>query len=199
VLKVGIRKDTVPHLEKITMFAARVGASMLNFSHLLPTSVAVDDESALTTEERMIAEQEIAALAHIFKMSVGIDVGYYNIDPAPPCSPLAGRSGNVDYRGRLSLCCNLSGFRNAAAEEDVVADLNVESYDTAHARLQEVAELQLRRRAALIDELRKEEQPFDIFTASPCLLCLQSFSKIPWRDDVTAKRRALPVMSAVQR
>ena len=195
-LKVGIRRDTVPQLEEVAMFAARVGASTLNFSHLLPTSAAVDDKSALTLEERKIAEQEIAALSQIFKMRIGIDVGYYNIDPAAPCSPLAGKSCNVDYRGRLSLCCNLSGFRNAGAEEDVAADLNIESFASAHQRLQEIAHLQMRRRAAIIEEQKGENQPLDIFTGSPCLLCLQSFSKIPWRNEEVAKGRVLPVLTA---
>ena len=76
-----------------------------------------------------MVEEEVAILARIFKMNIGVDVGYYNIDEErAPCSPLAGTSMNVDYRGRLSLCCNLSGFRGAAEETDVVADLNVESF-----------------------------------------------------------------------
>ena len=41
---------------------------------------------------------------------------------------------NVDFRGRLSLCCNLSGYRGAAEELDVVADLNVESFDSAYSK-----------------------------------------------------------------
>ena len=68
-------------------------------------------------------------------MDIGIEVGYYNIDETrPPCAPLAGTSMNIDFRGRLSLCCNLSGFRGAAEESDVVADLNVESFASAYAR-----------------------------------------------------------------
>jgi hypothetical protein len=50
-------------------------------------------------------DQEIANLSRIFKMNIGIDVGYHNLDPAPPCAALAGVNCNVDYKGRLSLCC----------------------------------------------------------------------------------------------
>ena len=89
-----------------------MGAASLHFVHVMPTSSAVADDSALSLDEQRAAEQEIAILARIFKMKIGIDVGYYNIDEErPPCSPLAGTSMNIDYRGRLSLCCNLSGFR----------------------------------------------------------------------------------------
>jgi MoaA/NifB/PqqE/SkfB family radical SAM enzyme len=113
-VKVGIRRDTVADLERIALFAARMGAAGLSFGHFMPTSAAMADASALTLEERAAAEREIALLARIFKMPIGIDVGYYNTSLAPPCSALGGTSGNIDYQGRLSLCCNLSGFRHGS-------------------------------------------------------------------------------------
>src|SRR4030095_14453905 len=107
----------------------------------------VADDSALTLDEQHIVEQEIAILARIFKMDIGIDVGYYNIDDTrPPCAPLAGMSMNIDYRGRLSLCCNLSGFRGGTEEQDVIADLNVESFASAYEKFKTLATAQLQRR-----------------------------------------------------
>jgi len=83
-----------------------------------------------------MAEQEIALLARMLKMPIRLDVGYYNIDTSrPPCSPLAGVSCNIDYRGYLTLCCNLSGFRGAAGEADVAADLKTEDFTVAYPRL----------------------------------------------------------------
>jgi MoaA/NifB/PqqE/SkfB family radical SAM enzyme len=197
VLKIGIRRDTMDQLEQIAMFAARVGASVLSFSHLLPTSAQLDAQSALSLEERTTAEKEIATLAGIFRMKIGIDVGYYNIDTHAPCSPLKGTSCNIDYRGRLTLCCNLSGFRGATNDQDVAADLNVESFSAAHARLREIARQQMERRAQAIENFTLAGQQPDLFTGSPCLLCLQNFGKIPWREaSLPAKSagRSLPVM-----
>ena len=180
-MKIVIRRDLVDQLEQIALFAARMGAASLHFVHVMPTSNAVADDSALSLEEQRIAEQEIAILARIFKMDIGIDVGYYNIDATrPPCAPLAGMSMNVDYRGRLSLCCNLSGFRGAAEEQDVVADLNVESFASAYEKFMALAEAQLQRRNAALATLRAQAATPDIYTGSPCLFCLQSFNKIPW-------------------
>src|SRR5688572_6832636 len=157
VIKVSIRRDLLDQLEQIAIFAARMGAAALNFAHVMPTSSAVEDESALNLEERRVAEEEIALLARIFKMNVAIDVGYYNVDvDRPPCSPLAGTSLNVDYRGRLSLCCNLSGYRGAAEETDVVADLNVESFASAFAKFQEVASAQLKKRKDALSALDRK-------------------------------------------
>src|SRR6185369_12350379 len=180
-IKIVIRRDLVEQLERIAIFAARMGAAALNFVHVMPTSNGFENSLALNREEQRAAEEEIAILARIFKLKIGIDVGYYNIDvQRAPCAPLAGASMNVDYRGRLSLCCNLSGFRGAAAERDVVADLNVESFASALAKLRELADTQLQKRRAALAELRASGITPDLYAGSPCLFCLQTFGKIPW-------------------
>jgi MoaA/NifB/PqqE/SkfB family radical SAM enzyme len=178
-IKIVIRRDLVDQLEQIAIFAARMGAASLHFAHVMPTSDAVASTAALTLDEQRGVEQEIAILARIFKMNIGIDVGYYNIDDTrPPCAPLAGVSMNIDFRGRLSLCCNLSGFRGAEEESDVVADLNVESFGSAYEKFVALATEQLRKRNEALAMLKAP----DIFTGSPCLFCLQSFGKIPWHQ-----------------
>jgi hypothetical protein len=87
---------------------------------------------------------------------------------------------NIDYRGRLSLCCNLSGFRGASEEQDVVADLNVESFASAYEKFLALVALQLQRRKDALAMLRAQAITPDIYSGSPCLFCLQSFNKIPW-------------------
>lgn len=199
IVKLGLRRDTLPLLEQTALFAARMGAASMSLGHNLPTSGAADDELSLGPDDRVAAEQEIAVLASILKMRVTLEVGYSNLDPEPPCSALAGVSCNVDYRGRLSLCCNLSGYRGATGEHDVVADLNREDFAPAFARLQEVASAQLaRRREALAESARAGAGP-DIYLGSPCLFCLRSFGKIPWHaaGGAASVPRSLPVLQAV--
>jgi MoaA/NifB/PqqE/SkfB family radical SAM enzyme len=200
VFKVGIRRDTVPQLEQIALLAARLGAAALHFAHLLPTSAELENTSALTLEEQRHAEQEVGLLARILKMPVGMAVGYYDVDPDVPCSPLKGTSCNVDWRGRLTLCCNLAGYRNAGGEPDVVADLTRESFADGYARLRALAQAQVeRRRLALMAIAARGEEP-DLYAGSPCLFCLQSFGKIPWRhaqtgDAAEAAPRSLPILA----
>ncbi|MCA1578178.1 MAG: radical SAM protein [Acidobacteria bacterium] len=182
-IKIVVRRDLVDQLEQLAVFAARMGAAALNFVHVMPTSSGFENEFALTRDEQRAAEEEIAILARIFKMNIGIDVGYYNVDEQrAPCSPLAGKSMNVDYRGRLSLCCNLSGFRGAAAEPDVVADLNTESFASALVKLREIASTQLQKRKDALATLRANGTTPDLYVGSPCLFCLQSYGKIPWHN-----------------
>lgn len=197
-VKVGVRRDTLPQLEQIAVFAARMGAASLYFDHVMPTSTEVEDESALGLEERTQAEQEIASLARVFKMRIGIGVGYYYTEPSPPCSALAGVSFNVDYRGRLSLCCNLSDYRGAVGEGDVVADLNEEDFHSAYARLRRLADAQLERRREVLSALAGRGERADLYTGSPCLFCLKTFGKIPWKALTNGEtaRRSLPVATS---
>jgi MoaA/NifB/PqqE/SkfB family radical SAM enzyme len=199
VVKVGIRRDTFERLELIALFAARMGAAGLSFGHVMPTSTDVEDCSSLSLAERQRAELEIANLARIFKMKIGIDVGYANLDPRPPCSPLAGLSGNVDYQGRLSVCCNLSGFRGGVGEEDVAADLNEQDFATAYAALSQIQGNMLKTRERRLSSVL-DESAIDLYTASPCLLCLDTFGKLPWRQTRIQKpiaAKALPVLGAI--
>jgi MoaA/NifB/PqqE/SkfB family radical SAM enzyme len=196
-IKVTLRRDTVEKLEQIALFAARMGASYLSFAHVLPTSTAVEDTSMLSLEERKRAEQEIANLSRIFKMKIALDVGYYNLEVSSPCSPLAGVSANIDYRGWLSLCCNLSGFRGAAGQEDVIADLNTEDFGSAYARLSQVAARQLAARAERLKALAEQGVAADLYDGSPCLFCLDTFGKLPWRRELGKNEiegRSLPVL-----
>jgi MoaA/NifB/PqqE/SkfB family radical SAM enzyme len=192
-VKVGIRRDTVPDLERIAVFVARMGAAGLSFGHLMPTSIGIADASALTLDERASAEREIALLARILRMRVGIDVGYVNTDLAAPCSPLGGVSGNINYRGQLSLCCNLSGFRGGRGEEDIVADLNHEAFGSALERLQRLAARQSEERRRALVALEAAGAKADLVTGSPCLFCLRTLGKIPWHATLPgSKGKVLP-------
>jgi len=200
LLKVGIRRDTIQNLERIAVFAARMGAASLSFAHLLPTSNEIANSLTLTLDERAEAEREIALLARIFKMRVGIDVGYYNTELTSPCSALSGLSANIDYRGHLSLCCNLSGFRGGNGEEDVITDLNHVEFGAAFAQLQRVAATQAQRRIKALTDLATEGARADLTTGSPCLFCLNTLGKTPWESLVritplTSNAATVPVLS----
>lgn len=199
-IKVGVRRDTLPQLQEFALLAARLGAKALQFSHFLPTSAGAEDESALGLAERTEAEREIGILSNIFKLKIGLAAGYYNLDPAPPCDSLSGTTCNVDYLGRLTLCCNLSGYRGASDEPDVVADLHREDFAPAYIRLQRLIEVQLERRRRALEEQSAGGREVDLYTGSPCLFCLQSFGKIPWRNNASGgenRTRSLPVLTSI--
>ena len=188
-MKVGLRRDTVPDLERVALLAARMGAARLSFAHLMPTSSDIAGTLALTRDERAAAEREIAHLARIFRMPVGLDVGYYNVAPAAPCAPLHGVSANVNYCGELTLCCNLSGFRGAAGNDDIVADLDQEPFATALERLRRLASAQAAHRAKTLETLAADGATADLTVGSPCLFCMSTLGKTPWLTGVPEATR----------
>jgi MoaA/NifB/PqqE/SkfB family radical SAM enzyme len=197
LFKAPIRRDTVPRLQDFALLAARLGARALHFSHLLPTSQSAEEESGLSIEERAHAEQEVAVLSNIFKMQVGVVAGYYNTRHESPCDALSARTVNVDYRGRLTLCCNLSGYRGAAEQADVLADLTREDFSAGLARFMEAADAQLERRRLMLEGHERRGTTPGLAEGSPCLYCLQSFGKVPWSaPQVGATARSLPVLSS---
>jgi sulfatase maturation enzyme AslB (radical SAM superfamily) len=177
ILKAVIRRDSVAQLEPTALFAARLGAAGLHFSHVMPTSAEIEDSSAMTLAERAHAEQEIAILNRILSIPVRIDVGYANLDPAPPCGPLQGMTFSVDYKARMTICCNMSGFRGAGGDADVLADLTTVPFASAVEEMQRVATLQVQRRATA---LTQSGSAADLTVSSPCLFCLKTFDKTPW-------------------
>jgi hypothetical protein len=162
----------------------------------MPTSTEIEDTSALSYAEREEADQEIANLARIFKMNIGIDVGYHNLNLSPPCSALAGASANIDYLGRLSLCCNLAGFRGGLEDSEVVADLKTEDFAAAFSRLSNLASRQVEARRHRLESL--ELYANDPYVSSPCLFCLDTFGKLPWRAKTGSaiESRTLPVLQS---
>jgi hypothetical protein len=70
------------------------------------------------------------------------------------------------------------------------------SFGEAYGKFRALADAQLeRRREALAALAARGEKP-DAYTGSPCLFCLQTFGKIPWRGagEAAAGARALPVL-----
>ena len=191
-VKVVIRRDTMAEVEQIALLAARLGAANVQFSHLLPTSAADEIKQALTLPERQNIEHEISQLDRILKIPVGLTIGWRDTNPAPPCPPLQGANCNIDYRGRLTLCCNLSGFRGAESTPDIVANLQHEEFSIAYERLRQLVQRQNAARQSALQSFVQKGEAADLYTGSPCLFCLQSFGKIPWQQPASPTRN-LPV------
>jgi hypothetical protein len=99
--------------------------------------------------------------------------------------------------GRLTLCCNLSGYRGATGHNDIVADLNKESFANVYNKLQELAASQFQKRRSHLAQLTPEQAESDFYSASPCMYCLKSFGKMPWLETMNGAPvdRRLPVVS----
>ncbi len=100
--------------------------------------------------------------------------GYFSESPFFPCGPLELEEFNLDYRGNLSLCCQLSGYEGGTPGTDLMGNLHEVSLTEACARFRQRVETYLadkRERVA-----RGEFTELDHF---PCWYCVKYLDKVP--------------------
>lgn len=169
-----VTRRSVAAIEALAVLSARLGADVVQFMHMLPTSEAYDQKLSLTPDERRAAEREVLAVDAILKIRVQFAAGSSTPEPGTPCVSLSGETVHLDCRGRLTLCCTLSDYRNAVGEGDIVADMRTTSFQEACERVHRLAVEQRERRNAALAAGRPEAE-------FPCHFCVQTFDKTPWR------------------
>ncbi len=129
------------------------------------------------------ARDRIARLAEALRLPVVMAEGFPREERFHACLPYRSEILHVDPRGRLSLCCQLSG--TPGGDADVVADLAEVDLVEAHRRLLRlVHEVEERR---LVHIGSNPPGDWDLF---PCNVCQESFGKPHWTDQGAAGPRA---------
>jgi MoaA/NifB/PqqE/SkfB family radical SAM enzyme len=103
--------------------AARLGSAGLRFVHLMPTPETAVRGLDLSPGERRRVEADIWGLRRTAPIAIDMAPGYFHDAPFFPCAPLELEEFNVDYRGNLTLCCQLSGYAESEPDTDLVANL----------------------------------------------------------------------------
>ncbi len=169
-----VTKANRTELEDMASLASHLGCCILDFAHCQPTPDAVAAGLVLNSEERQQVEADIAELQRIYRMKIRLAGDHHSPLRFYQCPQLRMEELNVDYRGRLTLCCMLSNYRGGTPDTDVIADLNEVSLAKAHLRLiSTIAELQ-REKVTLLN--RKPATKEDSFI---CTHCLIHFKKVP--------------------
>jgi MoaA/NifB/PqqE/SkfB family radical SAM enzyme len=173
---VVINRKNFHEMEQLSLLAVRMGAASLRFGHLLPTSKELDRRLSLSCQERRAVEAEVQRLDSLLEIGVSFAASAGNNVPGPCCEPLAGQAVSIDSHGRLSLCCQLAGYRGAANETDLVADLHMTDFATAYAGFLARGVAQTRRRdMALASGVALAEHP--------CDFCISVTEKTDWNRD----------------
>ena len=112
-------------------------------------------------------------MQNIAAVPVGMAPGYFSASPFFPCAPLELKEFNLDYRGNLTLCCQLSGYSGANQETDVMGNLHEVSLAEACDRF--------RQRVAtyLTDKRdRVSRGDFGELDHFPCWYCVKYLGKV---------------------
>jgi MoaA/NifB/PqqE/SkfB family radical SAM enzyme len=160
-------------IDQLALLGAHLGVKKHVFVHQNPTQHNFSNELVLPLSEWRSIERDVARLRGEFRHEIEMAVGFYTEYYLPRCAPLALDDLNIDYKGRLTLCCQISNYRDGAEDgEDVVADLQQQSLPTALSRVMKlINQVHSERLEMAADPARREQLHY------PCLVCLDRFGK----------------------
>jgi len=179
VLTAGNRHE----LRDMVSLAGQLGARGVRFGHLMSTPDTHQRGLDLSHRERREVEGEIWQLQKEALIPVAMAPGYFSEDPFFSCAPLAVQEYSLDYRGNLTLCCQLSGYPRGASRTDVMGNLHEVSLKETCAHF--------RRRVASYLADKKERVQTGQFTELdhfPCWYCVNYLKK----GDVAAHQSIAP-------
>lgn len=158
-------------LEEMAELATKLGSRGLRFGHLMPTPLTATHRLDLSPDKRREVENTVSRLQGIFSLRISMAPRDY-IAPNIPCAPLRMEEFNIDWRGNLTLCCNLSGHGEDVGNDDVIGNLHEMSFSEVYGRL-----VKLQRKFFHDKSRDMREDDADSF---PCWYCLNYFRKVDW-------------------
>lgn len=159
----------------LAALCSELGVSKLHLSHMQPTPENLQQGWILSPQEWLALEEEVEQVSGVYQVPIYMAAGYSDRSPISNCHFLSLACLNINCRGQLTLCCQISGTSGGNNGRDIIADLRRVPLAEAHRRyLDRVAALskykiELLGRGAL--------GPLDRF---PCWFCQKYFDKVAW-------------------
>lgn len=160
-------------IDQLALLGAHLQVRRQVFGHQNPTEHNMGENLILPLSEWRAVERDVARVMKGFRHEIMMAVGFYTNYFLPRCAPLTLDDLNIDYRGRLTLCCQLSNYRDGAKDsEDVVGDLKRESLASALTHLMRLVNKVHEERLAMVGDAQQKEK-----LHYPCLVCVERFKK----------------------
>ncbi len=126
-------------MRQMAELCTRMRVNQLFIAHMQPTPHGLRDDIVLPPEDWLKVDEEVLQLGQTFRLPIYQSAGHYDMIPLSHCKFLRNGALNIDYVGRLTVCCQLSNTGGMGDEaRDVVADLNKVTLAEGHARLLDV-------------------------------------------------------------
>ena len=161
-------------VEEMVKLAEQLGSGGVRFGHLMFTTDTVSRNLNLSPEERREVEAEIWRLQKTASIPVAMAPGYFSENHFFPCGPLKVEEYNLDYRGNLTLCCQLSGYAGKNSRADSMGNLHEITLSQACGQFHQRVEIYL---ADKQETIRKGE--FTELDHFPCWYCVKYLNKVP--------------------
>lgn len=183
-IQMTVHASNVDEIEELALSAAHLGAVRVSVAMMQATGTAEDARMHLPAAAWNAVKDRVERLGAALQIPVTTAEGFSRPSPFHVCEPWRGEPLHVDLRGRLTLCCQLSGVPGDG-EEEVIADLTGTSLADAHRRLVDRVHALQRER---IDALAARGLgAWDLFA---CNTCMRRHGKPHWTDAGSAGPRA---------
>lgn len=168
-----INKANRHEIDQLALLGAHLKVKFQVFSHQMPTEHNEGADLILPLSEWRAVERDVARVITEFRHEISMAVGFYSDYYLPRCAPLRLDDLNVDYRGRLTLCCQLSNYRDdKTVGADVIGDLKQEPLADALKRLMDLVNQVHQERLEQARDGQADEKFY-----FPCLACIERFGK----------------------
>ena len=178
VVQMVVHRGNRHELEQMALLCSRLSADRLHIAHMQPTPHAVKHGLYYSPEEAREVERRVGDLQGRFRLPIVLSAGFYDQTPIAHCRFLKLGALNIDHRGRLTTCCQLSNLEGREGEVDVVGDLNNISLEDAHKNLlqayQSIFDARLRK---MKDGTKHDLDNFH------CWFCMKHFKKVEWMKE----------------
>lgn len=168
-----INKVNRHEIDQLALLGAHLQVKRQIFGHQNPTEHNMGEDLILPLSEWRAVERDVARVMKGFRHDITMAVGFYTDYYLPRCAPLTLDDLNIDYRGRLTLCCQLSNYRDGDKDgEDVVGDLKQESLSQVLSNLMRLVNKVHEERLTMAGDPQQKEK-----LHYPCLVCVERFKK----------------------
>ena len=160
-------------IDALALLGAHLRVRRQIFGHQNPTEHNTAEDFTLPLAEWPAVERDVARVIEEFRHEISMAIGFHTDYYLPRCGPFALDDLNIDYKGRLTLCCQLSNYRDAVGDgEDVVGDLRTNSLrESLHQLMGLLQRLKGERLEMAADPAQREQLHY------PCLVCIERFKK----------------------
>jgi len=184
VLQMTVNALNLGELETMGLVASQLGAQRVSFGMTQPTGTHFDESLRLSAVVWRAVHDRVLRLGEALRIPVVANEGFPRDQPFHVCEPFRSEILHVDYLGRLTLCCALTGVPGGEGDE-VLADLRETSLVDAHRRMLELIQrFQMAKLAAL------ENGPLSDWDLFPCNYCMRCFGKPHWNAEGAVGPRA---------
>jgi MoaA/NifB/PqqE/SkfB family radical SAM enzyme len=161
-------------LAEMARLAARLGSRGLRFGHLMPALLTTLRNFDLSPAERKEVEAEVRSLVAECPVPIVMAPGYFTTSLFP-CTPLQMQEVNIDCRGNMTKCCQLSGHGEGVGQADIIGNLRDMSFARAYQQMvKENEQFREQKMRHLASGSFKETDFF------PCWYCSLYYKKVDW-------------------